>query len=56
MENLERIVDELARRVERLEDELAIHRLIVSYGLGVDTWWVDPKAEQSIEAKKTQAK
>jgi uncharacterized protein (TIGR02246 family) len=26
----------LARRVERLEDELAIHRLLVRYGLGVD--------------------
>jgi microcin C transport system substrate-binding protein len=22
------------------------------YGLGFDTWWVDPKAEQSVEAKK----
>ena len=22
------------------------------YGLGIDTWWVDPKAEQSVEAKK----
>jgi len=36
MQNLEGTVAELARRVERLEDELAIHRLIVSYGLGVD--------------------
>lgn len=36
MQNLEQTVAELARRVERLEDELAIHRLIVSYGLGVD--------------------
>jgi microcin C transport system substrate-binding protein len=22
------------------------------YGLGFDTWWIDPKAEQSVEAKK----
>jgi microcin C transport system substrate-binding protein len=22
------------------------------YGIGLDTWWVDPKAEQSVEAKK----
>jgi microcin C transport system substrate-binding protein len=22
------------------------------YGLGLDTWWVDPKAEQTVEAKK----
>jgi microcin C transport system substrate-binding protein len=22
------------------------------YGIGLDTWWVDPKAEQAIEAKK----
>jgi len=36
MQNLEQTVAELGRRVERLEDELAIHRLIVSYGLGVD--------------------
>ena len=27
-----------------------------AYGLGVDTWWVDPTAAQSIEAKKSQAK
>ena len=36
MEDLAATVTALARRVERLEDELAIHRLIVSYGLGVD--------------------
>ena len=22
------------------------------YGLGIDSWWVDPKAEQTVEAKK----
>jgi microcin C transport system substrate-binding protein len=22
------------------------------YALGLDTWWIDPAAEQSIEAKK----
>jgi uncharacterized protein (TIGR02246 family) len=37
MPTLEETVAALAWRVERLEDELAIHRLIVSYGLGVDT-------------------
>jgi uncharacterized protein (TIGR02246 family) len=37
MPTLDETVAALARRVERLEDELAIHRLIVSYGLGVDT-------------------
>jgi microcin C transport system substrate-binding protein len=26
------------------------------YGLGLDTWWVDPKAERTIEAKKDEAK
>jgi uncharacterized protein (TIGR02246 family) len=36
MQDLAHTVTELARRVERLEDELAIHRVIVSYGLGVD--------------------
>jgi len=25
------------------------------YGLGLDSWWVDPKAEQTIEAKKGEA-
>jgi uncharacterized protein (TIGR02246 family) len=33
----EETVAALSARVERLEDELAIHRLIVAYGLGVDT-------------------
>src|SRR5262249_14156716 len=36
MQNLEQTVAELGRRGERLEAELAIQRLIVSYGLGVD--------------------
>lgn len=36
MGDLERIVADLARRVQALEDELAIHRLIVRYGFGVD--------------------
>ena len=26
------------------------------YGIGLDTWWVDPKAEQTIEAKKGEVK
>jgi microcin C transport system substrate-binding protein len=25
------------------------------YGIGLDTWWVDPKAEQTIETKKGEA-
>ena len=37
MEDLRRAVDDLARRVRALEDELAVHRLIVRYGLAVDT-------------------
>ena len=36
MPDLERALTDLALRVERLEDELAIHRLLVTYGLGVD--------------------
>jgi uncharacterized protein (TIGR02246 family) len=36
MPTLEETVTALAGRVERLEDELAIHRLLVRYGLGVD--------------------
>ena len=36
MPSLEDTVADLARRVARLEDELAIHRLIASYGLAVD--------------------
>jgi uncharacterized protein (TIGR02246 family) len=36
MSNIEAVVDALARRVQALEDELAIHRLIVRYGLSVD--------------------
>jgi uncharacterized protein (TIGR02246 family) len=37
MDDLRRQVEHLARRVQALEDELAIHRLIVRYGLAVDT-------------------
>jgi uncharacterized protein (TIGR02246 family) len=37
IEDLERTVSELGRRVAVLEDELAIHRLIVTYGFAVDT-------------------
>jgi uncharacterized protein (TIGR02246 family) len=36
MQDLEGIVADLARRVRALEDELAIHRLIVRYGLAAD--------------------
>lgn len=44
MTNLERRLDELARRVQALEDELAIHRLIVRYGLAVDAGDADAAA------------
>jgi len=36
MTSLEARVDDLVRRVQALEDELAIHRVIVQYGLAVD--------------------
>src|SRR3989442_8690907 len=36
MNDLEKKVEGLAQRVQALEDELAIHRLIVGYGLAVD--------------------
>ena len=36
MDNLQQCLDDLTRRVTALEDELAIHRLIVRYGLAVD--------------------
>jgi uncharacterized protein (TIGR02246 family) len=44
MASLEDTVAALARRVARLEDELAIHRVIVSYGLGVDLGDADRSA------------
>jgi uncharacterized protein (TIGR02246 family) len=44
MPTLEQTVTELASRVARLEDELAIHRLIVSYGLAVDVGDADRSA------------
>jgi uncharacterized protein (TIGR02246 family) len=37
MDDVMRQVEALARRVQALEDELAVHRLIVRYGLAVDT-------------------
>ena len=36
MEDLRQQLDDLNRRVQALEDELAIHRVIVRYGLAVD--------------------
>jgi uncharacterized protein (TIGR02246 family) len=41
---LEEQVAALARRVQALEDELAIHRLIVRYGLAVDVGDADGSA------------
>jgi uncharacterized protein (TIGR02246 family) len=37
MADLNAQIEALTRRVQALEDELAIHRLIVRYGLAVDT-------------------
>lgn len=36
MDDLKAQIDALARRVQALEDELAIHRLMVRYGFAVD--------------------
>jgi len=36
MDDLVKRVDDLARRLRALEDELAVHRLIVRYGFAVD--------------------
>ena len=44
MTTLEQRVDDLTRRVQALEDELAIHRLIVRYGLAVDAGDADAAA------------
>jgi uncharacterized protein (TIGR02246 family) len=44
MQDLEQTVAHLARRVQALEDELAIHRLVVRYGLGVDAGDADESA------------
>ncbi len=45
MQDLEKRIEALARRVQALEDELAIHRLIVRYGLAVDVGDADRTAE-----------
>lgn len=45
MPALEKRIDDLTRRVQALEDELAIHRLIVRYGLAVDVGAADRAAE-----------
>jgi len=44
MNELQQAVADLTRRVQALEDELAIHRLIVQYGLGVDVGDADRAA------------
>ena len=44
MDDLRQQVDELARRVRALEDELAIHRQIVRYGFAVDRGDADAAA------------
>ena len=49
MATLEEQVAALARRVQALEDELAIHRLIVAYGLAVDRGDADASAAVFVE-------
>jgi uncharacterized protein (TIGR02246 family) len=49
MADLERKIEDLTRRVQVLEDELAIHRLIVRYGLAVDIG--DAEASASVFAE-----
>lgn len=44
MPDLAQQLETLSRRVQALEDELAIHRLIVRYGLAVDTGDADRTA------------
>ena len=44
MSTLEDTVAKLAQRVQALEDELAIHRVIVQYGFAVDTGEADATA------------
>jgi uncharacterized protein (TIGR02246 family) len=46
MTAVEQTLAELTARVQRLEDELAIHRLIVRYGFGVDVG--DPAATADV--------
>jgi ketosteroid isomerase-like protein len=45
MDDLNKRLDDLAGRVQALEDELAIHRLIVRYGFAVDIGDADHTAE-----------
>ena len=49
MEHLGKQLDDLARRVQALEDELAIHRVIMRYGLAVDIGDADGAADTFTE-------
>lgn len=49
MEDVARQIAALASRVQALEDELAIHRLIVRYGLAVDIGDADRTAAVFVE-------
>jgi uncharacterized protein (TIGR02246 family) len=49
MEDLGQKLDDLSRRVQALEDELAVHRVIVRYGLAVDIGDADGAANTFTE-------
>jgi uncharacterized protein (TIGR02246 family) len=49
MDDLRTQLDALTRRVQALEDELAIHRVIVRYGLAVDIGDADGAADTFTE-------
>ena len=49
MEDLRETVAALARRVQALEDELAIHRVIVRYGFAVDSGEAEGRLQRLIK-------
>lgn len=49
MDDVQKRLDDLTHRVQALEDELAIHRVIVRYGLAVDIGDADGAADTFTE-------
>jgi len=49
MDDVQKKLDDLTRRVQAVEDELAIHRVIVRYGLAVDIGDADGAANTFTE-------